>query len=62
MAMGDDDKIEGKVHELKGRLKTAAGELMNDQHLKNEGAKDKLKGKLHDLKGSIKAALDPDKR
>ncbi len=62
MAMGDDDKLKGKLKETKGRVKTAAGEISGSRELKREGAKDKLKGKLDDIKGSIKRALDPDKR
>lgn len=62
MAMGDDDKLEGKWDQAKGRIKNAAGELSGDRELKNEGTMDKLKGKMKDIKGDIKGALDPDKR
>jgi len=62
MAMGDDDKLEGKLDEVKGRVKKAAGEISGNRELEGEGAVDKLKGKLKEIKGAIKGAIDPDKR
>ena len=62
MAMGDDDKLQGKWDEAKGRAKSAAGEITGNPETKQEGALDKLKGKLEHLKGEVKNALDPDKR
>jgi uncharacterized protein YjbJ (UPF0337 family) len=61
MAMGDDDKLEGKLEHAKGRVKSAAGEITGNRELKEEGAIDKLKGKAKEIKGAIKGALDPDK-
>ena len=61
MAMGDDDKAEGKIDQLKGRAKKAWGELTDDPDKKAEGSADKLGGKAKELKGEIKNALDPDK-
>jgi uncharacterized protein YjbJ (UPF0337 family) len=61
MAMGDDDKIKGKLENVKGRAKTAWGELTGDKERKAEGTMDKGEGKLDELKGNIKNAIDPDK-
>ena len=61
MAMGDDDKLEGKLDQAKGRVKNAAGEITGNREMKDEGAIDKLKGKMKEAKGSIKNALDRDK-
>jgi uncharacterized protein YjbJ (UPF0337 family) len=61
MAMGDDDKLEGKLDQAKGRVKNAAGEISGNRDLKQEGAMDKLKGKAKEIKGEIKGAVDPDK-
>jgi uncharacterized protein YjbJ (UPF0337 family) len=61
MAMGDDDKLKGKLDQTKGRVKSAAGEITGSRELKEEGAMDKLKGKAKEIKGDIKGALDPDK-
>ncbi len=62
MAMGDDDKMEGKLDKLKGRAKKAWGEITDNPDRKAEGSVDKGKGTLKDIKGDIKNALDPDKR
>ena len=61
MPMGDDDKLEGKWDQAKGRVKNAAGEITGNRELKDEGLIDKAKGKLKEAKGSIKSALDRDK-
>jgi uncharacterized protein YjbJ (UPF0337 family) len=55
------DRIEGKVDEMKGRSKSAIGELTDDERLKGEGALDKAKGKfkqgLADAKDAVDAAV-----
>jgi uncharacterized protein YjbJ (UPF0337 family) len=38
--------MSGKIDEAKGRTKKAAGELTNDQSLKNRGRTDRAKGKV----------------
>ncbi len=60
MAMGDDDKIKGKLDDMKGRAKKAWGEITNDPDRKAEGDVDKGKGALKNIKGDIKNAIDPD--
>jgi uncharacterized protein YjbJ (UPF0337 family) len=44
--MGD-----GKLDDLKGRTKEAAGDVTDDQSLKNEGKVDKATGKVKDAAG-----------
>ncbi len=44
--MGD-----GTIDDLKGRTKEAAGDLTDDQSLKNEGKVDKATGKVKDTVG-----------
>jgi len=61
MAMGDDDKLKGKLEDVKGRAKKAWGEMTGDREKKAEGTMDQGKGKLDELKGDIKGAIDPDK-
>lgn len=46
--MGD-----GTLDEGKGRLKEAAGDLTNDQDLKNEGKVDRAAGTVKDAVGDI---------
>ena len=46
--MGD-----GKMDDAKGRVKEAAGDLTDDQSLKNEGKVDKAEGKAKDAADSV---------
>jgi uncharacterized protein YjbJ (UPF0337 family) len=46
--MGD-----GKMDDAKGRMKEAAGDLTDDQSLKNEGKVDKAEGKAKDAADSV---------
>lgn len=48
---GLEHQLEGKGDDLKGRVKDAAGGLLGDQSLQNEGKMDRLKGKLEDTLG-----------
>jgi uncharacterized protein YjbJ (UPF0337 family) len=58
--MADD----GKLDEGKGRLKEAAGDLTDDQELKNEGKVDRASGTVKDKVGDAadkaKDVLDKD--
>lgn len=46
--------MSGKIDEAKGRAKKAAGELADDQSMKNRGRTDRAKGKVK--KGADKVA------
>jgi uncharacterized protein YjbJ (UPF0337 family) len=46
--MGD-----GAMDDAKGRMKEAAGDLTDDQSLKNEGKVDKAEGKAKDAADSV---------
>ena len=52
----------GEADEAKGRMKEAAGDLTDDQDLKNEGKVDKGTGKLKDAAvkagDKVKKAID----
>jgi uncharacterized protein YjbJ (UPF0337 family) len=48
---GLENQLEGKGKDLKGRVKDAAGGLLGDQSLQNEGKMDRLKGKIQDTFG-----------
>jgi uncharacterized protein YjbJ (UPF0337 family) len=50
--MGD-----GAIDDAKGRVKQAAGDLTDDQELKDEGTIDKLTGKLKDKIGEAADAV-----
>jgi uncharacterized protein YjbJ (UPF0337 family) len=51
------DKAEGKLHEIKGKVKEAAGKLSDDPKLEAEGAGEKLAGKVQGKIGQIKEVL-----
>ena len=57
--MADD----GTIDNAKGRVKEAAGDLTDDQSLKNEGKVDKATGKVKDTVGDaadkVKDAVNP---
>lgn len=40
-----NDRIKGKAEELKGKIKGAAGDLVDDEQLEAEGRAEELKGK-----------------
>ncbi len=40
------DKIEGKIHEAKGKAKEKLGRLTNDQGLEDKGTGEKIAGKV----------------
>ena len=44
---------DGTIDELKGRTKEAAGDLTDNQELKNEGKVDRASGKVKDTVGGI---------
>jgi uncharacterized protein YjbJ (UPF0337 family) len=58
--MGDGD---GKVDDAKGRLKEAAGDLTDNQRLKNEGKVDRATGSVKDKVGDaadkVKDVVNP---
>ena len=43
--------MDGKLDKAKGRIKQAAGDLTNNQRLKNEG-------KIDEVRGNIKEGID----
>jgi uncharacterized protein YjbJ (UPF0337 family) len=47
--MGDD----GKIDDAKGRIKEAAGDLTDDDSLKNEGKVDQATGTVKDKVGDV---------
>jgi uncharacterized protein YjbJ (UPF0337 family) len=54
---------DGTLDDAKGRVKKAAGDLTDDQDLKNEGKVDQLVGKVkdgvEDVADAIKGAVNP---
>ncbi len=58
--------MDGKADELKGRAKEAAGDLTDNQDLKNEGKSDKAAGKVkqkvEDAKDWVEDKIDDIKK
>jgi uncharacterized protein YjbJ (UPF0337 family) len=58
----EDETMEGKKDELKGRVKEAAGDLTDDRDLKREGKSDqaagKVKQKVEDAKDWVEDKID----
>jgi uncharacterized protein YjbJ (UPF0337 family) len=52
------DKVEGKVHELKGAVKEKVGGATNDPNLVAEGTDEKLGGKIQKKVGDIEKVFE----
>jgi uncharacterized protein YjbJ (UPF0337 family) len=61
----DKDRIEGKLEDIKGRVKRQVGEWTGDEKTQAEGAAEQVKGKIQNAWGKVKDAgrdvLDQDK-
>jgi len=51
------DKVEGTLHEAKGKVKEMAGEITNNPKLKAEGTSEKIAGKVQEKIGEVKKVL-----
>jgi len=58
MKSSQKDEIKGAFHEVKGKLKVAAGEVTNDPDLKAEGQAEKVAGKVQKKVGQIKKVFE----
>jgi uncharacterized protein YjbJ (UPF0337 family) len=54
MKSSTKDQAEGKLHELKGKVKEVAGKLSDNPKLEGEGTGEKIAGKVQDKIGQIK--------
>jgi uncharacterized protein YjbJ (UPF0337 family) len=52
--MANRDEVKGKLDNLKGRAKQAAGSLSGDKELEAEGAAERIKGAAQEKIGEIK--------
>ena len=48
------DKVEGTIHEAKGKVKETVGQLANDPVLEAEGQDENLAGKVQKKVGDVK--------
>ena len=52
------DNAEGKMHQMKGKLKEAAGIIIGNDDLEAEGKGEKLEGQVQEKLGQIKKVMD----
>ena len=52
-----NDIIDGKADQTSGSLKEKAGDLLDDEQLKDEGTKEQIKGNLKEARGHLKEAV-----
>jgi uncharacterized protein YjbJ (UPF0337 family) len=50
----DKDRVKGAAKTITGKAKTAAGKVLGDEKLKNEGRADQVKGKVENVVGGVK--------
>jgi uncharacterized protein YjbJ (UPF0337 family) len=53
----DKDRVEGKIEDVKGRVKRQVGEWTGDDKAQAEGTIDQAKGKLKNAYGKAKDAV-----
>jgi uncharacterized protein YjbJ (UPF0337 family) len=52
------DNAEGKMHQVKGKIKEAAGVLVGNRDLEAEGKGEKLEGQVQEKIGQVKKVMD----
>lgn len=52
------DRVEGKVHEVKGAIKEKIGEATNNPNLQNEGTAERIQGTVERKVGDIKKVFE----
>ena len=57
MKPSTEDKIAGKVHEVKGKIKEKVGHLTNNPDLEADGAGEKVAGKVRKNVGKLEKAI-----
>jgi uncharacterized protein YjbJ (UPF0337 family) len=50
----DKDRVEGSLHQAKGKVKEVAGKVTGDAKLEGEGKAEKTAGKVQNAVGGIK--------
>jgi uncharacterized protein YjbJ (UPF0337 family) len=58
MTSSTTDKIEGKLHEAKGKVKETVGQATNDPALEAEGRDENTSGKVQEKIGQIKKVFE----
>jgi uncharacterized protein YjbJ (UPF0337 family) len=58
MKTSTKDKVEGTLHEIKGKVKEAAGKLSDNPTLEGEGLGEKIVGKVQKKLGQVEKVLE----
>ncbi|HEY3837964.1 MAG TPA: CsbD family protein [Bryobacteraceae bacterium] len=58
MKQSTKDKVEGKVHEVKGAAKEKIGQATNNPRLQDEGTGEKVAGKVQKKVGQVEQVID----
>jgi uncharacterized protein YjbJ (UPF0337 family) len=58
MSQSTNDQVEGKFHEVKGKVKEKAGQVTNNPNLEAEGQDENLSGKIQKKVGQIEKVLE----
>lgn len=58
MKQSTKDRVEGKLHELKGALKEKAGKVSKNPDLKAEGQAEKIAGKIQKKVGQVEKVFE----
>ena len=57
MKPSTEDKIDGKIHEVKGTINEAIGEATTDPNLESSGNAEKQAGKVQQIIGRVEKAV-----
>ena len=58
MKKSSQDQAEGKMHEVKGKIKEKAGRLTNNPRLEEEGTDEKVGGKIQKKVGQVEKVFE----
>jgi len=58
MKSSTKDQIQGKLHEVKGKAKQTAGQVMNNPNLAAEGQDEKIAGVVQKKVGQVKKVFE----
>jgi uncharacterized protein YjbJ (UPF0337 family) len=58
MKTSTKDEVEGKVHEVKGKIKEQVGRATNNSDLETEGTTEKIGGKIQHKIGQVEKVIE----
>jgi uncharacterized protein YjbJ (UPF0337 family) len=58
MSQSTNDRIEGKFHEMKGKIKETVGQVSNNPDLESEGQVENLGGKIQKKVGQVEKIFE----